>query len=98
MNEVARMELSSNEVEDKLAAAMTDYTVHMRRYRIKLKWDTLKTIVYAQAFTGGGFLAGWGKLGAVVGVIKPLFTVKEYQIKLLEAEQAAPGREVAYII
>lgn len=98
INQVARMELPNNEVEDKLAAAMSDYTDHMKRHRMKLKWDTLKTIVYAQAFTGGGYLAGWGKLGIVAGVIKPLFSIKEYQIKLLEAEQTTPGREVAYIV
>jgi hypothetical protein len=59
--------------------------------------SSLKTLP-VQAFTGGGYLAGWGELGAVAGVIKPLFSIKEYQIKLFEAEATAPGREVVLYV
>jgi hypothetical protein len=98
INEVARMELPSNEVEDKLKSAMFEYEQQLKEHRINFKWDVLKTIVYSQAFTGGGYLTGWGKLGAAIGVVKPLFTIRQEHMKLVAAERTAPGREVAYII
>jgi hypothetical protein len=100
INEVARMELKSNEVKDKLEALTSDYQNHMRIHKIKTKLSAVKTIVLAEAgFIAGGWLTGMGALPGIVGmVVTPLFTIKQRQVMLLEEEQKAPGKEVAYIL
>jgi hypothetical protein len=100
INEVARMKLEANEVEDKLKALINDYTNHMKVHKIKTKLDTLKTIVLTEAgLITSGWLTGLGALPGVVGmVITPLYSMKQRQVALLEEEQKAPGREIAYII
>jgi len=100
INDVARMKLPYNEVEDKLRSLISDYENHMKIHRIKTKLDALKTIVVAEAgFIGGGWLAGLEALTGLAGIIAtPLFTMKQRQIALMEEEQKAPGKEIAYIV
>jgi hypothetical protein len=100
VSEVARMELKPNEVEEKLISLINDYQNHMKTHKIKTRLDTLKTIVIAEVgFITGGWFTGLGALSGIVGmVVAPLYSIKQRQISLMEEEQKAPGKEVAYII
>jgi len=100
INEVARMNLPRIEVEDKLKARISDYDDHMKVYKLKRKLETLKIIACAEAgFLTTAKLTGWSTLITAAGmIVTPLFTIKQQQVKLMEAEQKAPGREVAYIV
>jgi hypothetical protein len=99
MNEVARLGLPRNEVEDKLRACMADYVGHMKFHRMKTRQETLKTLLYSEGFFTGAQLTGWSHLITTAGIVlSPLFTIAQHRIKLMEAERNAPSREVAYII
>ena len=99
MNEVGRLELPRNEVEDKLSACMATYVDHMKFHRMKTRQETLRTLVYSEGFLTSAKLIGWANLISTAGMIlSPLFTISQHRIKLLQAERSAPGREVAYIM
>jgi hypothetical protein len=99
-NEVARMQLEAHEVKDKLEVLLNDYREHIKGHKIKTRWDTLRTIVVAEVgFFSSGWLPGIGSVPGVLGMIAtPLYSIKQRQLALVEAERNAPGREVAYII
>jgi hypothetical protein len=100
INEVARMNLPRIEVEDKLKACISDYEDQMRVHKLKRKLDTLKIIACAEAgFLTTAKLTGWSSLMTAAGMIAtPFFTIRQQQVKLMEAEQNTPGREIAYIV
>jgi hypothetical protein len=100
INEVAHMNLPRTEVEDKLTACISDYEAHMKVHKLKQKLDTLKIIACAEAgFLTTAKLTGWSTLMTAAGmIVTPFFTIKQQQVKLMEAEQNAPGREIAYIV
>lgn len=99
-NEMARMQLDAHEVKDKLEVLLNEYREHMRGHKIKTRWDTLRTIVVAEVgFFSSGWLPGLGSVPGLLGMIAtPLYSIKQRQIALAEAERNAPGREVAYIV
>jgi hypothetical protein len=100
ISEVARMKLPRTEIEDNLRARISEYETQMRLHRIERKWDTLKIIAGVDI----GFLAaadyrGWGPLITSAGiVISNFIAIKLQQVKLLQAEQQTPGKEIAYIV
>lgn len=100
INDVARMNLPTAEVEDKLKARISDYETHMKVHKLKWKLDTLKIIACAEAgFLTTAKLTGWSTLVTAAGmIVTPFFTIKQQHVKLMEAEQNAPGREIAYIV
>ncbi len=100
INEVASMNPPCTEVEDKLKARIADYETHMKVHKLKRKLDTLKIIACAEVgFLTTAKLTGWGTLMTAAGmIVTPFFTIKQQQVKLLEAEQKGPGREIAYIV
>ncbi len=99
-NEVARMKLEPHEVKDKLEVLLNDYREHIKGHKIKTRWDTLRTIVVAEVgFFSSGWLPGLGSVPGVLGMIAtPLYSIKQRQLALVEAERNVPGRQVAYII
>jgi hypothetical protein len=100
MSEIARMQLGTNEIQEKLESLIHDYRQHMKIHRLKTKLDTLKTILIAEAglFTGG-WLTGAGAIPGILGMVAtPLYSIKQRQVALMEEEQKAPGREIAYIV
>lgn len=99
-NKVARMQLEAHEVKDQLESLINDYQEHMKVHKIKTRLDTLRTIIVAEAgFITSGWLAGLGAVPGLVGmVVSPLYSIRQRQVALLEAELKAPGREVAYIV
>jgi hypothetical protein len=100
MNDIAKMQLKPNEVDDKLKSLISDYQAHLNIHKMKTKLDTIKTIILAEAgFITSGWLTGLGALPGLIGMVAtPLYTIRQRQISLLEEEQKAPGKEIAYII
>src|ERR1041385_8570187 len=82
MSEVARMQLSPNEVEVKLETLISDYSQHMSVHRIKTNLDSLKTIVIAEAgLITSGWLTGLGALPGIAGmIISPLYSLKQRKL------------------
>ena len=100
INDLSRMVLPRTEIEDNLKSSIVDYENHMRIHRLKLKLDILK-IVAAIDFPllAAAKLTGWGPVITAAGlIVSPLIAIKQQQVQLLEAEQTAPGREIAYIV
>lgn len=92
MSDVARQNLTPQEVEEKLEHLLYEYQKHLEFYRIKAKRGTLETIIVASAeFLEDIANKRFSKLG------KALFTTNQKRIELLEGELKAPGKEVAYI-
>lgn len=100
VNELAKMQLNLNEVEDKLRSLISDYQAQMKIHKIKTRFDTLKTIVLAEAaLITGGWLTGLGALPGIAGMVAaPLYSIKQRRISLLEEEQKVPEKVIAYIV
>jgi hypothetical protein len=78
--------------EDELTALLDDYEPHLRLHRIKSERGTLEAFLTTTAEVASAIVTmKWG------AAVKALFDVSRAEIALLEAEQSAPGREVAYI-
>jgi hypothetical protein len=93
MSEVARAELTPDEVEEKLEYLIDQYQKHMRLHRMKTNVSTLETIVTTGAeFLGDLVSFKWGKAS------EALFSLRRRRMALLEGELTAPGNEVAYIV
>lgn len=81
------------EIEEELDWLINEFQNHMRLHKIKANTETL------EVFTKTPF-------EIIENIIKlkfsklpePIFILKKRQIKLMEAELNAPGREIAYII
>jgi hypothetical protein len=99
MSGVARMQLDPGEIQVKLQTLLNEYDDHMAVHRIKTRQETLKSIVIAEAgFITSGWLAGLGPLPGIAGmIVTPIFSLRQRRIALLEAEQKAPGKQIAYI-
>lgn len=99
MSDVARMAFPQNELQEKLEGLIIDYQNHMRTHKIKTVLDTLKTMVIAEAgLVTSGWLTGFRVIAGLAGVVvTPYFTIRQAQVALMEQEQKAAGREVAYI-
>lgn len=93
MSEVARAELTTAEVEEKLEYLIDQYRKHMRLHRMKTNVGTLETVVTTGAeFLGDLMSFNWGKAA------EALFSLRRRRVTLLEGELTAPGTEVAYIV
>lgn len=93
MSEVARAELTPDEVELKLERLIDQYQRHMRLHRMKTNVGTLETVVTTGAeFLGDLVSFKWGKAA------EALFSLRRRRVALLEGELTAPGNEVAYIV
>jgi hypothetical protein len=99
-SDIARMRLNPNEVEEKLEVLIAGYEDHMKLHKIKTRWDTLKTIVLAEAgFITGGWLTGLGALPGIAGMVaSPIYSIRQHKLSLLGEERKAPGKEIAYVI
>lgn len=92
MHEVARSNLTHQEIEDKLDWLIYDYERHLDLHNMKYKTGILETVLTVGAeFLESVIKIKWGKAA------KTLFSMKHQRIALLEAEMGNPGSEVAYI-
>jgi hypothetical protein len=89
MSEVARAELPSAELEEKLEYLIDQYRQRMKLHRMKTNTGKLETII-----TAGMNLVSlkWDKM------TEALFSLRKKELALLEGELTAPGHEVAYIV
>lgn len=89
MGEVARAELTPNDVELKLEVLIKRYNEHMNLHRMKTSTGKIQTVVVAAAnLLRGNF----------PDALSALFSSKRQRLGVLEAELTAPGREVAFIV
>lgn len=100
MNDLAKLKLEPNEINDKLQSLLAEYEAHMNHHKVKTRLDSLKTILLSEIGIGtAGWLTGYTALAGIWGMIgAALFSIKMRQLELLEQEKQAPGKEVAYII
>ena len=100
INKMTRTQQTLNELDDELQSLTFEYENHMKVHRMKTKHDALQTVIYFEAgFAGSGWLAGYPAVTAAAGlIIASAFAIKRRQVALLEEEQNAPGKEVAYIM
>ena len=89
MSEMARAEITSAEVEEKLEYLIDQYQRHMKLHRIKTNVGRLETVLVA----GVNFFSfKWGE------VAQALFSSKRRELSLLQGELTSPGSEVAFIV
>lgn len=92
MNEVTRAGLDAGEMGDKLGALISQYDQHMKVHRIKANRGALESFVVTTfEFLEDLVHLKFGKAAA------GLFTLQRSKIALMEAELAAPGRDVAFV-
>jgi hypothetical protein len=93
VNELAATAIPLPEAADAYRALAADYEAALRTARVKLE----KTTVEIFLTTVGDFLENLSKLK--LGKLAALpFQIKKERMSLYEAEQKAPGRELAYLI
>lgn len=93
MNEVARGNLTSMEIEQKLEYLLSRYQRHLELHRMKTNAGTLETIVVMAGEIAENLAHfNFGKAA------KALFSLKHRRIALMEGELTSPGSEVAYVI
>jgi hypothetical protein len=93
MSNVVRGEKSPKDLEDELRYLIDEYRNYMALHNIKANTGVIRTLFVTAADIAGKVASlKWGEAA------KALFVFHERRIALLEAEQKAPGREVAYIV
>ena len=97
---MAQTQQTEKDLDDELKSLLLEYENHMKIHRMKTKLEALQTVVYFEAgFAGSGWLAGHPVAAAAAGLlIASAFAIKRRQVVLLEEEQNAQGKEVAYIV
>ncbi|HEX6751623.1 MAG TPA: hypothetical protein VF092_30295 [Longimicrobium sp.] len=93
MRKVSAATASPAEIVEELEDLRADYISHVRLHRLKQSSGIMETVLTVVGETLEN-LARF-RPGAAV---KAFFAVRQRRIALLEAESAAPGREVAYLI
>ncbi|MEA2165258.1 MAG: hypothetical protein QOK37_3385 [Thermoanaerobaculia bacterium] len=93
MAEAARGGRSRHELAEELELLIDKYTEYMRIHKMKAQTGYLETFFTAAA----DVLTGLAHLD-LASATRSLFALRMRKIGLLEAEMAAPGREVAYVV
>lgn len=93
MSEIARGDLTPQEIEEKLEYLLSRYRRHLELHKLKSNTTMLETIVVTTADVLGNLASfQWGKAA------RALFSFKHRQVNLLEGELTAEGSEVAYLM
>jgi hypothetical protein len=93
INRLGREGLAGYEAIDELKTLLAEYEAHMRTHRIKASRGTMEVLVTTPAEIAEDLIKL--KLGKLA---KAPFDVARARATLLQAEQDAPGREIAYIV
>jgi len=81
------------DLEDELRYLIDEYVAYMRLHRMKANTGPIRMVLVQGAQLAENILKmKWG------AAAEQLLSFRERQIALLEAEQKAPGREIAYIV
>lgn len=93
MNKLAREQISPQEIHDELEFLIHEYKRHMEFHKMKINFETWRTICVAQAELIPNLVKlKWGEIA------RSLFALKQRQVSLMELELSTPGKEVAYIV
>lgn len=93
MSEIARANLPSADMEEKLEYLISQYQRHLEIHRMKTSVGILETtLVSTGEIIENLVRIKWGKLA------KMLFSFRERKLALLEGELTSPGSEIAYVI
>lgn len=93
LNDLARGDLTPIELHDRLRAMLSDYEHHMQRAKMKVTHGAVRTVLTVAAEVLEGVLRF-----KPTQLVDALFFINKRQLDLSEAEQSAPGREIAYIL
>lgn len=93
MSDVAKAQLSQNEIVEKLEWLIYQYEQHMKLHELKYNTGTFEIIVT----TGAEFIENLSRL-KFGSAAKALFALKHKKLELMEAEISAPGKEIAYLV
>lgn len=93
MHKFASAKSSVREVNDELEYLLDEYRSYMRLHRIKTQHSKLETVLTVSAEALENLVTFH-----LSNAVKALFSWRKEKIALLEAEQAAPGRDIAYIV
>lgn len=89
---MSRAHASPRELVDELQWLLSEYEMHMRVHKMKIRKGVVETIITGAAELAEDFVKiKWGKLAKIP------FVLSARKIELLEAELRAPGREIAYV-
>lgn len=92
-NEIERQKLRPYEVAEKLADLINDYGVYMGHQRIKVYSGVVETVLKVSAEV----CESLARL-KLTKAVDALYSFRRRELQLSEAELAAPGREVSYIV
>jgi hypothetical protein len=93
MTDVTSIERRPKDLEDELGYLLDEYRAHMAIHRIKTNIGTVRSLIVGTAGLAENIIKlNWNR------VASSLFSIRERHAALLEAEQKAPGRELAYIV
>lgn len=92
ITEVSKSNLTVNEVQEKLEYLLNKYERHMALHKMKFNKSSLELVVISSL----EMLENIARL-KFSKLAKTMFSFKENEIALLEAELKAPGNELAYI-
>jgi hypothetical protein len=92
VTEISKSDMSIKEMEEKLDYLLLEYSNHMKLHRIEFNLGKVETIVT----TSLAFIENLAKL-KLSEASKVIFDLTKTEIRLLKAENSAPGKEVAFI-
>ena len=93
MSNIVADDRTIGDLEDELRYLIDEYTAYMRLHRIKANSGPVRTVLIQGAQLAEKMLKlKWG------AAAEQLLSFRERRIALLEAEQKAPGREIAYLV
>lgn len=93
MSDVARGQLTTNEIQEKLEWLMSQYQRHMQLHKMKTNSGALEIVLV----TTSEVLEDLAHL-KFSAATKAIFSFRQRRISLMEGELTSPGSEVAYII
>lgn len=93
MRKVTETDLTPIEIKEELEGLIAEYKDHMRFHKMKNRAGLVETVL-----TTVGTVAEHAFKREFGAAARALFQVRYDQLRLLESEREAPGREVAYII
>ena len=93
LSKVGQQELPPGELREEIEWLVQEYEAHMRLHRMKISAGNLETVVTTTAELLENIVKL--KFGAIA---KALFSFRQRNIQLLEAERQAPGRELIYLV
>lgn len=92
MIDISKSNYSISEIDEKLEYLLNEYTVHLEKHKI----DTQVGFIKSFTITTLEVIENLAKL-KLSKVAKTLFEINEQSSKLLEIDENAPGKEIAYI-